>query len=103
MVKGFTIELDYWPRRVDVTSLRAGNLAELLNIAPLKEVSINLPSLRLNGLQGWAALGAAIGDSWLKNIINSQVNLVPCQLVRVPLPPPESFWCLAGVKPFALK
>ncbi len=74
-IRGLTIELDYWPRRVDVASLRAGNLVELLNLAPLKEVELSLPSVRVNGLQGWPVLATTVAESWLRHIISSQVWL----------------------------
>ena len=69
--------VDYWPRRLDLAALKAGNLAEVLNLAPWGNVLLQLPPLRLSGAHGWAALGAALGDHWLKDITTNQVRLGP--------------------------
>lgn len=71
---GFSVMVDYWPRRLDLAALKAGNLAEVLNIAPWGNVLLQLPPLRLSGAHGWAALGAALGDHWLKDITTHQAR-----------------------------
>lgn len=71
---GFSVMVDYWPRRLDLAALKAGNLAEVLNLAPWGNVLLQLPPLRLSGAHGWAALGAALGDHWLKDITTHQVT-----------------------------
>ena len=35
--------MDYWPRRLDLAALKAGNLAEVLNLAPWGGVLLQLP------------------------------------------------------------
>ena len=65
--------MDYWPRRLDLAALKAGNLAEVLNLAPWGGVLLQLPPVRLSGVHGWPALGAAVGELWLRDIVGSQV------------------------------
>lgn len=74
---GFSVMVDYWPRRLDLSALKAGNLAEVLNLAPWGNVLLQLPPLRLSGAQGWAALGTAVGEHWLKDITTNQVRYPP--------------------------
>ncbi|BDA50280.1 probable autophagy-related protein 2 at C-terminar half [Coccomyxa sp. Obi] len=71
---GFSVMVDYWPRRMDLAALKAGNLAEVLNLAPWGNVLLQLPPLRLSGAHGWAALGTALGDHWLKDITTNQAH-----------------------------
>jgi hypothetical protein len=72
--------VDYWPRRLDLAALKAGNLAEVLNLAPWGSVLLQLPPLRLSGARGWAALGEAVGEHWLRDITTNQVKGPPLPL-----------------------
>jgi autophagy-related protein 2 len=72
-VWGFSVMVDYWPRRLDLAALKAGNLAEVLNLAPWGNVLLQLRPLRLAGAHGWANLGAALGEHWLRDITSTQV------------------------------
>ena len=42
--------------------------AQVLNLAPWGNVLLQLPPLRLSGAHGWADLGAALGEHWLRDI-----------------------------------
>ncbi len=71
--------VDYWPRRLDLAALKAGNLAEVLNLAPWGSVLVQLPPVRLSGVHGWPALGAAVGEAWLRDVVGTQVLTSPQQ------------------------
>ena len=75
--------VDYWPRRLDLAALKAGNLAEVLNLAPWGNVLLQLPPLRLAGAHGWGMLGAALGEHWLRDITTTQARCRP--LVHPPM------------------
>ena len=66
--------VDYKPRRLDVAALRAGNLAEVLNVAGWSNVTVQLPAIRIAGLNGWDALGALVAQRYLSHIASSQVG-----------------------------
>ena len=65
--------IDYKPRRLDVAALRAGNLGEVLNITAWSDVLVQLPSVRLTGVQGWDELGSLLTQQYINNITSSQV------------------------------
>lgn len=65
--------IDYKPRRLDVAALRAGNLGEVLNITAWSDVLVQLPSVRLTGVQGWDELGSLLTQQYIGNITSSQV------------------------------
>jgi len=48
---------------------------QVLNLAPWGNVLLQLPPLRTHGAHGWAALGAAVGEHYLKDITTNQVRL----------------------------
>ncbi|KAK9836947.1 hypothetical protein WJX81_001853 [Elliptochloris bilobata] len=73
-LRGLSVMVDYWPRRLDLAALKAGNLAEVLNLAPWGGVLLQLPPVRLSGVHGWPALGAAVGELWLRDIVGSQAH-----------------------------
>ncbi|KAK9805512.1 hypothetical protein WJX72_002557 [[Myrmecia] bisecta] len=73
-IRPFSVVVDYRPRHVDVAALRAGNLAEVLNLVPWGGVALDLPHVKLTGLHGWAALGAAVGTDYLKDVASSQAH-----------------------------
>ena len=66
--------VDYWPRRLDLAALKAGALAEVLNLAPWGGVLLQLPPHRAAGAHGWGALGASLGEHWLRDITTTQVG-----------------------------
>ena len=70
---GFSVMVDYWPRRLDLAALQAGALAEVLNLAPWGGVLLQLPPHRQRGAAGWGALCAALGEHWLRDITTTQV------------------------------
>lgn len=69
--------VDYKPRRLDVAALRAGNLAEVLNVTAWSNVTVQLPHLRMGGLHGWEALGSMLTQRYLQDVTSSQVRCVP--------------------------
>lgn len=72
-IRPVTIVIDYKPRRIDVASLRAGNLAEVINMTAWSDVKIVLPSVRLIGVPGWEAAGSAVLQQYIQNIVSKQV------------------------------
>ena len=87
-LRGLSIMVDYWPRRLDLAALKAGNLAEVLNLAPWGGVLLQLPPARLSGVHGWPALGAAVGEHWLRDVVGTQARPPPSASVwRRPAPP----------------
>ncbi|GIL88933.1 hypothetical protein Vretifemale_16845 [Volvox reticuliferus] len=73
-IRGFSVMLDYRPRRVDIGALAEGRLLELLNLVPLGGVDLVCKSLRLAGVQGWDGLGAAVLREWLNDIARTQAH-----------------------------
>ena len=73
-IKGVTVVVDYKPRRLDVAALRAGNLAEVLNITAWSNVVVQLPHVRLAGVEGWDALGSLLAQRYLNDVASSQVQ-----------------------------
>lgn len=71
------VVVDYKPRRLDVAALRAGNLAEVLNITAWSNVAVKLPHVQLAGIQGWEALGSSLAQRYLNDIASSQVCIWP--------------------------
>lgn len=69
---------NYRPRRFDLAALRAGRLAELLNLVPLGGVDLQLPGLALGARQGGGALAAGILSHWLDDITSTQVVCCWC-------------------------
>ena len=88
-IKGVTVVVDYKPRRLDVAALRAGNLAEVLNITAWSNVVVQLPHVRLAGVEGWDALGSLLAQRYLNDVASSQVQ--PRTWVQ---PPPNPIPCL---------
>lgn len=72
-VRPITVVVDYKPRRLNVASLRAGNLAEVMNMTVWSDVRVVLPMTRVTGLQGWHAVGSSIIQAYIQDVISSQV------------------------------
>jgi len=83
-LRGLSIMVDYWPRRLDLAALKAGNLAEVLNLAPWGGVLLQLPPARLSGVHGWPALGTAVGEHWLRDVVGTQARPPPSASVMGP-------------------
>jgi len=71
-VRATSVRLDYCPRAVDVAALRAGNLAEALNLVPFGGVTLALCPISARGVAGWAALGARVVRTWLEYVSRTQ-------------------------------
>ena len=67
------VRVDYFPRAMNTAALQAGQLSQLLNLAPWAEVVLELPRARLIGVSGAAAAGSAVADVFLKDILRWQV------------------------------
>ncbi len=72
-IQAFSIVIDYQPRRLDAAALRSGSFVEVLNLVPWGGVQLDLPRVKASGLQGWAALGNAVGNAYLQDIASTQV------------------------------
>ena len=66
--------VDYQPRSLDAAALRSGSFTEVLNLIPWGGVQLELPAVKASGLQGWDALGNAVGSAYLEDIASSQVK-----------------------------
>jgi len=73
-IQAFSIVIDYQPRHLDAAALRSGSFVEVLNLVPWGGVQLDLPRVKGSGLQGWGALGSAIGNAYLQDIASSQVR-----------------------------
>ncbi|KAA6418149.1 MAG: Autophagy-related 2 [Trebouxia sp. A1-2] len=73
-IQAFSIVIDYQPRRLDAAALRSGSFMEVLNLVPWGGVQLDLPHVKASGLQGWGALGSAVGNAYLQDIASSQVH-----------------------------
>ncbi|KAL0044023.1 hypothetical protein WJX82_003156 [Trebouxia sp. C0006] len=73
-IQAFSIVIDYQPRRLDAAALRSGSFVEVLNLVPWGGVQLDLPRVKASGLQGWGALGSAVGNAYLQDIASSQVH-----------------------------
>jgi len=73
-MRGFSVLLDYRPRRVDVAALRDGSLVELLNLVPWGGIDISFKGLTLAGIQGWDGIGATAAREWLRDIAGTQAH-----------------------------
>lgn len=56
----------------------ARGCVQVLNIAPCSNLSLVLPRARFTGLQGWAAVGQAVGALYAQDIWDNQVRLAAC-------------------------
>ena len=73
-IQAFSLMVDYQPRSLDAAALRSGSFVEVLNLIPWGGVQLELPAVKASGLQGWDALGSAVGNAYLEDIASSQVN-----------------------------
>lgn len=73
-IQAFSLMVDYQPRSLDAAALRSGSFVEVLNLIPWGGVQLELPVVKASGLQGWDALGSAVGNAYLEDIASSQVN-----------------------------
>eukprot|EP00191_Tetraselmis_sp_GSL018_P024413 CAMPEP_0177623850 /NCGR_PEP_ID=MMETSP0419_2-20121207/29141_1 /TAXON_ID=582737 /ORGANISM="Tetraselmis sp., Strain GSL018" /LENGTH=1756 /DNA_ID=CAMNT_0019124467 /DNA_START=418 /DNA_END=5689 /DNA_ORIENTATION=+ len=73
-LEGFTVLIDYRPRRVDVAALREGSLVEVANAVPWSGVELTFVPLHLKGCQGWDGLRSEAADAWLADIAANQFH-----------------------------
>ena len=71
-VRATSVRFDYCPRAVDVAALRAGHLAEALNLVPFGGVTLDLVPVSARGVQGWDAVGGIVVRSWLEHVARTQ-------------------------------
>ena len=74
-IKPITLVVDYKPRRVDVSAIRAGNLTEVVNMTAWSDVKITLPNIRLLGMHGWHTVGSSILQIYIQDIVTKQVSI----------------------------
>lgn len=65
--------VDYKPKHVNYSSIKQGELAELINLIHLDEARIYLKDIKLAGVQGWHSLINRIISIWLPHIRNTQL------------------------------
>ncbi|RIB23489.1 hypothetical protein C2G38_843653 [Gigaspora rosea] len=76
-IQPIVIKLDYKPKHIDYSSLKEGNLVELMNIFHLEAAEMTLHGLKLTGVKGVSRLLEDLGAAWLPHITSTQVpNIV---------------------------
>ncbi|CAG8790251.1 9429_t:CDS:2, partial [Racocetra fulgida] len=72
-IQPIVMKLDYKPKHIDYSSLKEGNLVELMNIFHLEAAEMTLRGLKLTGVKGVSRLLEDLGSAWLPHITNTQV------------------------------
>ncbi|CAG8513464.1 3493_t:CDS:10, partial [Scutellospora calospora] len=72
-IQPIVMKLDYKPKHLDYSSLKGGNLVELMNIFHLEAAEMTLRGLKLTGVKGVSRLLEDLGAAWLPHITNTQV------------------------------
>ncbi|CAG8759270.1 21522_t:CDS:2, partial [Racocetra persica] len=72
-IQPIVMKLDYKPKHIDYSSLKEGNLVELMNIFHLEAAEMTLRGLKLTGVKGVSRLLEDLGAAWLPHITNTQV------------------------------
>jgi hypothetical protein len=67
------MKIDYKPKKFGLSSLREGQLLELMNLFQLDGSEIMLREVKLTGISGVEKLAQAIQDTWLPHIRYTQV------------------------------
>ncbi|CAG8532578.1 11151_t:CDS:10 [Dentiscutata erythropus] len=76
-IQPVVMKLDYKPKHIDYSSLKEGNLVELMNIFHLEAAEMTLHGLKLTGVKGVSRLLEDLGAAWLPHITSTQVpNIV---------------------------
>ncbi len=73
-VRGFSLLIDYRPRRVDIAALRDGAFGELLNLVPWGGVDLAFKPLRLSGIAGWDGIAGGAAKEWMHHISRTQAH-----------------------------
>ncbi|CAG8746013.1 13896_t:CDS:2, partial [Cetraspora pellucida] len=72
-IQPIVMKLDYKPKHLDYSSLKEGNLVELMNIFHLEAAEMTLRGLKLTGVKGISRLLEDLGAAWLPHITSTQV------------------------------
>ncbi|PKA52577.1 hypothetical protein AXF42_Ash001558 [Apostasia shenzhenica] len=73
-VKPLILRVDYIPHHIDLTSLRAGNYVELLNLVTWKGIDLQLKHVSTVGVYGWGSVCETVLGQWLEDISHNQVH-----------------------------
>lgn len=75
-VRKFDIKIDYNPAEINLQALNQGDYLQLLNLFPLKGLTITLKRIRLTGVSGIPALLEQIIFAWVEDIYQNQLHRV---------------------------
>lgn len=73
-IKGFSLLIDYRPRRIDIAALRDGSFVELLNLVPWGGVDVTFKPVKLAGVEDWDGILSACAREWLHHIATTQAH-----------------------------
>ena len=82
-ISSWLLFVDYIPRRMNMSSLRSGNLAELLNIVSWGGVKLELSGQSMTGIAGVNTLCLHALKVWLDDIVSTQVHKFARGMVAV--------------------
>ncbi|KAG9306596.1 hypothetical protein G9A89_004793 [Geosiphon pyriformis] len=72
-IQPIVMKIDYKPKHIDYTSLKEGNLVELMNFFHFDGADMTLRNVKLRGVKGWQRLLEELGAAWLPHIKSTQV------------------------------
>lgn len=78
-----SIQVDYKPKKVDMASIKQGDLAELINLIHLDQARIFLNGVKLTGVKGWHQLVGRLFSIWLPHIKSTQLPQMASGLTGV--------------------
>jgi autophagy-related protein 2 len=73
-IEALHLRVDYKPKRVNYSSLRHGDFAQLVHLFPLENVALELKHAKLRGILGWDQVGAQLAEVWVNNIVPKQLH-----------------------------
>ncbi|KAI5821063.1 hypothetical protein BZA77DRAFT_417 [Pyronema omphalodes] len=68
------IILDYKPKKLDYTGLRAGKTTELMNLVTLEGSDMTLRHVVVRGVSGFERVGETLNDIWMAEIKKNQLG-----------------------------
>ena len=83
IVDEWILFVDYIPRRMNVSSLRSGNLAELLNVVSWGGVKLVLSQQSITGITSVGTMFDKIVKVWIDDIVSTQVHKFARGMVAV--------------------
>eukprot|EP00949_MAST-11_sp_MAST-11-sp1_P003991 g3991.t1 len=86
-VRKISVKIDYLPKRVDLSDLRNGNLAQLINITTIEGLELELPCIQREAMHGFKEFAGEVGDAYVEAILQEQLHRC---LAGISIPPIRS-------------